>query len=195
MSTSSSNDKVNLLIGVTGSVATIKLPKLIKQFREQFKLKFVDDRQLEIRVVMTEHSGHFVRLDDENVLVYRDKDEWENWQQMSDPVLHIELRNWATALLVAPLDANTLAKLANGLCDNLLTCIVRAWNLDKPLLYAPAMNTYMYMHPYTSEHIGRLNRLGYLEIPVIEKRLACGDTGLGAMAETEQIVEIVLNKI
>ncbi len=53
---------------------------------------------------------------------------------MGDPVLHIELRRWADVLLVAPLSANTLAKMANGLADNLLTCVVRAWDFSKPLL-------------------------------------------------------------
>ena len=53
---------------------------------------------------------------------------------MGDPVLHIELRRWADVLLLAPLSANTLAKAASGLCDNLLTCVVRAWDFDKPLL-------------------------------------------------------------
>ncbi len=53
---------------------------------------------------------------------------------MGDPVLHIELRRWADVLVLAPLSANTLAKVAHGLCDNLLTCVVRAWDFAKPLL-------------------------------------------------------------
>lgn len=195
----SSTAKLNLLIGVTGSVATIKLPKLTNHFKEQFKLKF-QDKCLEVRIVITENSRNFFNLDqfqneNKEIQIYRDQDEWQNWKQINDPILHIELRNWADLFLIAPLDANTLAKLANGLCDNLLTCIVRAWNLNKPLIYAPAMNTFMYNHPFTNEHIKRLNNLGYQEIQVIEKKLACGDIGPGAMEEVEKIVEIVLNKI
>lgn len=64
----------------------------------------------------------------------QDADEWrERWQPGAE-VLHIELRRWADVLVIAPLSANTLAKAANGLCDNLLTCVVRAWDFSKPLL-------------------------------------------------------------
>lgn len=63
---------------------------------------------------------------------------------MGDPVLHIELRRWADVLVLAPLSANTMAKVAHGLCDNLLTSVVRAWDYAKPMIVAPAMNTYMW---------------------------------------------------
>lgn len=63
-----------------------------------------------------------------------DEDEWHAWKAIGDPVLHIDLRRWADLMVIAPLSANTLAKLAGGLCDNLLTCVVRAWDFDKPLL-------------------------------------------------------------
>lgn len=61
-------------------------------------------------------------------------DEWRQWGSVGDPVLHMELRRWADTLVVAPLSANTLAKAAGGLCDNLLTCVVRAWDWQRPLL-------------------------------------------------------------
>ena len=64
-----------------------------------------------------------------------------------DPVRHIEFRHWADLLVVAPLDANTLAKFAIGLCDNFLTCLFRAWDFAKPVILAPAMNTLMWDHP------------------------------------------------
>ena len=63
-----------------------------------------------------------------------DEEEWHQWQQKGDPVLHIDLRKWADLLIVAPLSANTLAKVAQGLCDNCLTSVVRAWDFTKPLL-------------------------------------------------------------
>ena len=62
------------------------------------------------------------------------EDDWRHWRQVGDEVLHIELRRWADALVIAPLSANSLAKLACGLSDNLLTCIVRAWDFHRPLL-------------------------------------------------------------
>lgn len=58
------------------------------------------------------------------------------------------------------------------------TCVVRAWDLQRPLLFAPAMNTYMWQHPLTAQHIATLKRFGYHEIPCVSKKLACGDTGL-----------------
>ncbi|XP_035755290.1 phosphopantothenoylcysteine decarboxylase isoform X7 [Egretta garzetta] len=113
------------------------------------------------------------------------------WKGRSDPVLHIELRRWADLMLVAPLDANTLAKLANGICDNLLTCVIRAWDLSKPLLFCPAMNTAMWEHPITAQQVEQLKGFGYTEIPCVVKKLVCGDEGRGAMAEVWTIVESV----
>ena len=72
----------------------------------------------------------------EVVPLHDDEAEWRGWQKVGDPVLHIELRRWADVFVVAPLSANTLAKMANGMCDNLLTCVVRAWDFSKPLLVA-----------------------------------------------------------
>ena len=109
-----------------------------------------------------------------------------------DPVLHIELRKWADVLLIAPLDANTLAKLAHGLCDNLLTCIVRAWDGRKPLIVAPAMNTLMYEHPFTQQHLNILRHLQYTVVDPVSKPLACGDVGVGAMAAVDALVDAVL---
>ena len=102
-------------------------------------------------------------------------------------MLHIELRRWADALVIAPLSANTLAKAANGLCDNLLTCVVRAWDWRRPLLVAPAMNTLMWDSPFTARHLGALTELGALVVGPVEKTLACGDTGNGAMAEPADV--------
>lgn len=139
-------------------------------------------------MIATEHAQHFFKKQELSVPVYTDADEWENWSSLQDPVLHIELRRWADVMLIAPLDANSLAKIANGICDNLLTCVVRAWDTKRPLLFAPAMNTFMYEHPLTAMHIDTLKRFGYLEIPCIRKKLACGDIGYGAMAEVSSLV-------
>ncbi|XP_030280779.1 phosphopantothenoylcysteine decarboxylase isoform X2 [Sparus aurata] len=113
------------------------------------------------------------------------------WTERSDPVLHIELRRWADLLVIAPLDANTLGKIANGICDNLLTCVVRAWDTSRPLLFCPAMNTAMWHHPITAQQVSRLMEFGYVEIPCIAKKLVCGDEGKGAMAEVSTIVSVV----
>jgi phosphopantothenoylcysteine decarboxylase len=130
-------------------------------------------------------------------------------------VLHIELRRWADVLVIAPLDANTLAKLACGLADNCLTCVWRAWDPARPAVLAPAMNTLMWEHPLTGRHLRQL-AADACPIPAApgasrdeviahinthaptlrviapqSKRLACGDVGVGAMAEVEEIVRRV----
>ncbi|TNN86915.1 Phosphopantothenoylcysteine decarboxylase [Liparis tanakae] len=172
-----------VLVGVTGSVAALKLPLLVSQL---LQLPGVD-----VRVVTTEHAKHFYNPAEVSAQLYSDKDEWELWTQRTDPVLHIELRRWADLLVIAPLDANTLGKIANGICDNLLTCVVRAWDTSRPLLFCPAMNTAMWKHPITDQQVSRLTEFGYVEIPCISKKLVCGDEGKGAMAEVSTIVGVV----
>uniref|UniRef100_T1IWE8 Phosphopantothenoylcysteine decarboxylase n=1 Tax=Strigamia maritima TaxID=126957 RepID=T1IWE8_STRMM len=179
-----------VLIGCTGSVASVKIPKLVD---ELIAVKL--NKCLEIQILSTEHSLHFFDPSTLPVRLYRDKDEWDTWKTMKDPVLHIELRRWADLFVIAPLDANTLAKMANGMCDNLITCVARAWDPKKPLLFCPAMNTFMWEHPLTAVHIDNMKKLGYVEIPVVKKTLACGDTGYGAMAEVSTIVSEVVNAL
>ena len=77
--------------------------------------------------------------------------------------------------------------LAGGLCDNLLTCIVRAWDYSKPFFIAPAMNTFMWNNPFTERHLVSIDELGISVIPPIKKRLPCGDCGNGVMAEVSII--------
>jgi len=144
----------------------------------------------------------------EDELFLTDEDEWKSYRKVGgglrgtgDPVLHIELRKWADVFLIAPLSANTLAKLSSGICDNLLTSIARAWeftgsNLSsgdkprptKPVIVAPAMNTAMWHHPHTSAHLSVLTSLGFVIIKPVQKVLACGDLGDGALASITEIV-------
>lgn len=99
-------DKKKVLIGCCGSVATIKLPLLASSFLKN---------GCEVEVVMTQHACHFAPPKDVTsiVKVHLDEDEWATWKQRGDPVVHIELGRWADIFVIAPLDANTLAKLAN----------------------------------------------------------------------------------
>ncbi|XP_071493532.1 phosphopantothenoylcysteine decarboxylase-like [Diadema antillarum] len=181
---SRSEDKEkHVLIGCTGSVAAIKLPVLVQELQSI--------GNVEVRVLVTENALKFFdkSMLPSGVRIYRDQDEWQMWNKLSDPVLHIELRRWADLMVIAPLDANTLGKVSSGICDNLLTCVVRAWDVSRPLLFCPAMNTHMWQHPITAGQVAELSSWGYKEIPCIEKLLACGDKGFGAMAEVSTIVE------
>ncbi len=206
----------NILLGVTGSVAAVKTPELVAVFRGAGHA---------VKVVSTTAGLYFfdpAELDPAHVgrnpqVVVTDADEWPGQSdgqtyQRGNAVLHIELRRWAAVFVVAPLDANTAGKFANGLCDNCLTCVWRAWDPAKPVVLAPAMNTHMWAHPMTRRHlrciamdfgaahvpasleddalIAQLNaRSRRLRIvPPVVKELACGDTGIGAMAEPAAIL-------
>jgi len=215
---------VRVLLGVTGSVAAVKTPDLVRQLLTL---------GCEVKVAAT---GPALCFFDSGLLppgdprgatdaltvdplwvrgqnrYYVDQDEWPQGRrfQVGEPVLHIELRRWADLLLIAPLDANTLGKLALGLCDNLLTCVYRAWEPDRPVILAPAMNTRMWEHPATARHLRQLGEDFGGDLPLLRdplalcaaiadacprlrvvppqsKRLACGDVGVGGMAAVEEL--------
>ena len=189
--------KHKVLIGVTGSVAAIKISELVEKL-------IATNRVEEIGIVPTETSLKFFNPDavasssnNTRVKIWRDAQEWSMWNGRGDPVLHIDLGKWADIMILAPLDANTLGKISNGICDNLLTCVIRAWDLKgrKPLIFCPAMNTKMWEHPLTSSQIENLVRFGYHYVPPVEKTLMCGDTGIGAMAIVDTIVQAFLNHV
>jgi phosphopantothenoylcysteine decarboxylase len=211
-----------VLLGVTGSVAAIRTPALYEQLKQAGN---------EVKVVATAAALYFfdpVQIDPVGgerpqrnpAVMILDEDEWPGHSQgtryeRDSPVMHIELRRWADILLIAPLDANTLAKLVNGLADNCLTCVWRAWDPARPAILAPAMNTLMWEHPLTARHLRQLaadagagpvpegldldslvdwinrNCRNLQIVPPISKRLACGDVGVGAMAGLDDIVAAV----
>jgi phosphopantothenoylcysteine decarboxylase len=206
----------NVLLGATGSVAAIKVPELFAELRQ---------RGHAVRVVATRAAAYFFDADSvaplepgrrNPAVVSLDEDEWPGDRyQRGDQVLHIELRRWADLFLIAPLDANTLAKLAVGLCDNCLTCVWRAWEPGRPVVLAPAMNTLMWQQPFTRRHLRSLaadagagHLPGHLDeddllpllnersrklyvVPPVTKALACGDVGVGAMAAVADIAAAV----
>ncbi|XP_071577768.1 phosphopantothenoylcysteine decarboxylase [Temnothorax nylanderi] len=183
-----SSSRKRVLIGCTGSVATIKLPQLVEMLRQN---------NLEVRVVVTERAKHFLKdaqLPPE-IQVLSDTVEWAAWQDRGDPVLHVDLVKWADVFVIAPLDANTLGKIASGICDNIVTCVARAWDPAKPFLFCPAMNTKMWEHPITMPQVSLLKSWGYKEVHCITKMLMCGDAGIGAMAEVDTIVRSVLRAL
>ena len=206
-----------ILLGVTGSVAAIRTPALVRMLR---------DAGHSVRVAATGRALHFFDPHDlgppdpDGGPLFRDADEWVGDRyEREAPILHIELRRWADLLVVAPLDANTLAKFALGLSDNLLTSTLRAWDFARPVVLAPAMNTLMWESPVTLRHLRTLlddrgdgrqparwsldeaeavfacHAPGIGLIPPQSKRLACGDLGMGAMAEVATIAEAVRRRL
>lgn len=173
---------MKILIGITSSIAAYRIPNLISQLRKQGH---------EVKAIISDRAKAFVAPQAVAVMsghpCYTDEDEWGNVEK----VLHIELTRWCDVFLIAPLTANTLAKIANGLCDNLLTSAVRALE-NKPLILAPAMNTRMWNNPLTARHLQTAQEIyKAVIIEPIEKRLADGEEGVGALAEDETIVRAV----
>jgi len=214
------NGKYHLLLAATGSVAAIKIPDIVTALSER--------PNLSIRVLLSKSAAEFLRgqsaeqpsLDQiarlRNVdAIYQDIDEWRKPWVRGDSILHIELRKWADMMVIAPLSANSLAKVALGLSDDLVSSVVRAWDtsgmVDAPrndlrkaygdkklIMVAPAMNTAMWAHPITASHMKVLTgewsveHGGWIQmLRPIEKELACGDTGSGAMCDWKDIVAAI----
>jgi phosphopantothenoylcysteine decarboxylase len=174
---------MKVLLGVTGSVAAIYTPELVDDLRRAGH---------EVRVVVTRSAPYFFDPARISGGVIRDEDEWPGaLYRRGDPVLHIELRRWADVLVVAPLDANTLAKFALGIVDNCLACVYRAWDRSRPIVLAPAMNTLMWEHPATARHLAQIRDDVGPKLAVVApvtKTLACDDVGIGAMAGRPEIL-------
>ena len=206
--------KKHLLLAASGSVATIKIPLIID------RLSHYDN--LSIRLIFTKSAENFLAgqskeqpileslKDARNVDgTYYDEDEWSKPWIRGGGILHIELRRWANLLVIAPLSANSMAKMTTGIADNLLLSVVRAWdtsgNIDvtqekKRIVVAPAMNTAMWRHPVTRNQVKILEEdwgvapgsEGWIELlKPIAKTLACGDEGDGAMREWSDIVSVI----
>ena len=198
--------EMNILLGLTGSVASTLAEKLVVELRKPFNYQ-IGFGNHQIRIIPTECALHFFRprrlKKFPQVEVLRDKDEWR-WRKKGDSVLHIDLTEWADVFVIAPLSANTMAKLRHGICDNLLTSIVRAWKFEphhnyipfKPIVVAPAMNTAMWEHPISTEQRDYLEQeLGFTFVNPQIKMLACGVEGVGAMADIFQIRDAMFNAI
>ncbi|KAI1442951.1 flavoprotein [Annulohypoxylon stygium] len=176
------DNKKHLLLAASGSVATIKLPLIIEALAERHSQRN-SSQELSIRVLLTPSATRFLAGQSReqppvsSLLsmpcvdgVYVDADEWREPWKRGDAILHIELRRWADLLVIAPLSANTMAKIVGGFADGILTSVVRAWDawgeLDsdlvnggqakrqkKHIIVAPAMNTAMWRHPVTAKSL------------------------------------------
>ncbi|QEM12771.1 bifunctional phosphopantothenoylcysteine decarboxylase/phosphopantothenate--cysteine ligase CoaBC [Mucilaginibacter rubeus] len=167
----------NIVLGVCGSIAAYKAALLVR---------LLVKAGANVKVVMTTDATHFITpltlstLSKNPILVEyfkADTGEWNN---------HVELGLWADLLIIAPATANTLAKMANGLCDNLLSAVYLSAKC--PVYFAPAMDLDMWLHPVTRQNISRLQSFGNIMISPGTGELASGLYGEGRMAEPEEIV-------
>jgi phosphopantothenoylcysteine decarboxylase/phosphopantothenate--cysteine ligase len=166
---------MRVILGISGSIAAYKAAHLTR---------LLIKNGAEVQVLMTQSAGDFITPLTLSTLSKRDvigdihtNSGWNN---------HVELGLWADALLIAPATANTLAKLANGLCDNILSAVFLSARC--PVFVAPAMDVDMWRHPATQSNVKRLLEYGVHLIPVEYGELASGLVGDGRMAEPAHIV-------
>ncbi len=170
----------SIILGVTASIAIYKACELVRRLRGE---------GLQVSVVMTKEAEELIKPVVFQGLsgnrVYRGLfDEAQTWE-----IEHIALADQADVILVAPATANIIAKVAAGICDDLLTCVISA--TKAPVLFTPAMNEQMYKNKITQENIKKLKSFGYKFIAPKVGRLACGKVGVGCLAEVETIVREV----
>ncbi|MBX7139793.1 MAG: bifunctional phosphopantothenoylcysteine decarboxylase/phosphopantothenate--cysteine ligase CoaBC [Chitinophagales bacterium] len=173
-----------IVLAVTGSIAAYKSALLVRLLVKE---------GAEVRVLMTSSASDFISALTLSTLsgnkVFSDLvDQKENsWNS------HVELGLWADVMLVAPASANTIAKFAGGICDNIITAVYLSARC--PVVIAPAMDEDMWRHPATQSNITRLKSFGNQIIPVGEGELASGLVGQGRMAEPEEILEYLIKHV
>jgi phosphopantothenoylcysteine synthetase/decarboxylase len=178
------NVSKNIVLGVTGSIAAHKAADLASQLSKQ---------QFNVRVVMTADAQRFItplpfKTLSRNPVVTDLYDEEEGWKPT-----HIRLADEADLLLIAPATANVIAKLANGIADDALTCIALALNPKAKILVAPAMNGKMWLHAATQQNVATLKSRGAEFIGPEEGMLSCGYEGIGRLWPVEKIAQRVLD--
>ncbi len=170
-----------IILGVCGSIAAYKSAYLLRELQRKGS---------EVKVVMTPSAAKFVApltfstLSNNQVFV-------DMFSNEGVSIQHVNLGLWADAMLVAPITASTVAKLAHGIADNLLTSIALA--LRAPVVIAPGMDVDMYLHPATSNNISKLKEQGVFVIEPREGELASGLSGVGRLAEVEEIIASLEN--
>src|SRR5690606_32029384 len=168
-----------IILGISGGIAAYKTANLVR---------LLIKAGAQVQVIMSPASCAFITpltlatLSKRPVYTQFEKDfgEWTN---------HVELGLWADAMIVAPATANTLAKMANGLCDNLL--IATYLSAKCPAFFAPAMDLDMFAHPSTVGYFSKLKSYGNIEIASLYGELALGLIGQGRMAETENMFQVI----
>lgn len=172
----------HILLGITGGIAA---------YKTTFLVRLLIKAGAQVKIVMTQSAGSFVSpltlstLSKNPVLLdfVNEEDGSISWNN------HVELGLWADLMLIAPATANTLSKMANGVCDNLL--LATYLSAKCPVYFAPAMDLDMYQHPSTKASLEKLESFGNTMIPAESGELASGLHGEGRMAEPENIVQFI----
>ena len=172
-----------VLLGVTGCIAAYKSCEIVRALQKA---------GMRVKVVMTEHATEFVGPTTFRALTH-EKVAVGLFDDPEDPIHHVSLAQEADAFLIAPCTANVIAKIANGIADDLLTTTALA--TTAPLVIAPAMNVNMYDNGATRYNIGKLHIRGARIVEAGDGYLACGDVGKGRLADIEDIVGATLDEL
>ena len=172
-----------VLLGVTGCIAAYKSCEIVRALQKA---------GVRVKVVMTEHATEFVGPTTFRALTH-EKVAVGLFDDPEDPIHHVSLAQEADAFLIAPCTANVIAKIANGIADDLLTTTALA--TTAPLIIAPAMNVNMYDNGATRYNIGKLHIRGARIVEAGDGYLACGDVGKGRLADIEDIVDATLDEL
>ena len=172
----------HILLAVTGSIASYKSADLVSSLKKQGH---------QVTVLMTQAATEFIQPLTLQVLSQNPVHLDVMKEPYPEQVNHIELGKKVDLFIVVPATANTIAKLAHGFADNMVTCTALALPSHIPKLIAPAMNTKMYENPITQDNLSKLEKYGWHIIQPRETILACGDKGIGALASVETIMEKV----
>jgi len=176
-------------MGVTGGIAVYKACEVVR---------FLKKDGHEVRVIMTENAKRFVAPLTFEVLSCNPVSDGMFSSSYSSGVEHCDAAAWCDLFVVAPATANFIGKLASGIADDLLTTTAMALPKGTPLLLAPAMNVRMWENPVLQRNLRILSEEGEsrcLVIPPVEKKLACGETGVGGLAEPEEIFHSVIKAL
>ena len=172
----------NILLGVTGGIAAFKSASIVSLLKK---------KGYNVKVVMTKNATNIIgpltleTLSRNRIYV----DMWDTNPHYE--VEHISLADWADMVLIAPATYNIIGKVANGIADDMLTTILSAVSVRKPVFFALAMNVNMYENPILNENIDKLKTYGYRFIDTNEGLLACNYEAKGRMKEPEEIVDII----
>lgn len=173
-----------IVVGVCGGVAAYKALDVISNLKKS---------SFNIHVIMTKSAREFVtplsfQSLSQNMVVYDMFEEPKAWE-----IQHISLAQKADLMLILPATANIIGKVANGIADDMLSTTIMA--CKAPVVFAPAMNTNMYLNPIVQGNISKLKEYGYEFIDPQSGRLACGDIGVGKLADTSLISDVIKSKL
>jgi phosphopantothenoylcysteine decarboxylase / phosphopantothenate---cysteine ligase len=169
-----------VLVGITGGIAAYKVPQLVRLLKKN---------GVEVKTVCTPGALHFVG--DETLRTVSGHPVYRDGATHYD-IEHVRLAEWAGLFIICPATANTIAKIAHGIADNLLTTLALSFP-PKKIIVAPAMNTVMWDNPVTRENVAALKKTGVTVLPVGEGELACGVSGPGRMLEIDAVVDFIMS--